>query len=203
MRTVWLAALASLLAATEPGTAASATQEVTRYRYDLPLALADAGAWPPERLQGVTLVLDEVTVDRGVMTWWVFINSGEEWDAATWADPCCVLNVAPRAIYLHDGQGQRYDGSFATGMHHVLSPGQRSLIIVNFPALSAPSGPFTLRLEAGVGLAAPPDSDEGDESPTASASAADERTLERRRAVEEARAPVEHAAWAIADVQLP
>ena len=143
MRTVLLAALASLLATAAPGMAASATQEATRYRYDLLLALADAGTWPPERLQAVTLMLDEVTVDRGVMNWWIFI------------------------------------------------------------ALSAASGPLTLRLEAGVGLAAPPDGDEADEPLSLSAAAMGERTLVRRRAAQDARAPVERATWVLADVQLP
>jgi len=104
MLTVALAMLAALVVARAPGVAASRAQEAARYGYEQPLALADVGGWPRERLQAVTLVLDEVSVDRDVMTWWVFVASGEDWNPAVWPEPCCVLNLAPRAIYLLDAQ---------------------------------------------------------------------------------------------------
>jgi hypothetical protein len=185
--------------------ASVAAQEVLRWRYDQPLELTDLGAWPLERLAPVTLVLEEVDLRGDWMNLWLWVQSTDDW-APHPSQPgrCCLLVLVPDVIYLLDAQSQRHDGRFPTDVRHLVGPGKRLLILVNFPAAAAAQGPLTLHLEAGVGLAAEPEPDPTVRPRPASASAeVDERTLEYLRAMNEARAPVERGRWVLADIRVP
>jgi hypothetical protein len=192
-----VAALVTLAVVVVLVTTPSAAQDRTSYDYDRALTLTSLGTWPLERLQPVTVVLDRVERYAGGMTWWLWIRSIQNW-AADSSQPgrCCVLSLTPEQVYLVDANGRRYDGTFGTTVRHVVPPGARLALIVNFRSVPAGSATFVLHLEGGVGLASEPAV--SDQPPSANAP-----LTEQTRRFLAALAPSEHGVWILTDVRLP